>query len=249
MGDVKQRIIGIGVLIPLIGGVAYGGFPLLLSIVIIQAFLIYEVSSLFSEGRKGFWLLFCLISFASVVGYLGGSDQSMLSVAAALAIGAVYLVTKRALYATLFTFVFLVALISLSNLTNLSNAAPLFLAIAFVIAAGDIGAYFVGRRIGGPKLAPAISPGKTISGAIGGLVFSVFAAFLVAPYLLGFHTNPLVAGSVIAILGQSGDLYESFVKRRLAVKDSSNLIPGHGGFLDRFDGYLFVLPVFSFTLL
>ena len=77
----------------------------------------------------------------------------------------------------------------------------------------------------------------------------MFAAFLVAPYLLDFHANPLVAGSVIAILGQSGDLYESFVKRRLAVKDSSNLIPGHGGFLDRFDGYLFVLPVFSFTLL
>ena len=249
MGDVTQRLMGIAVLVPLIGGVAYGGLPLLLSIFIIQAFLIYEVASLFSQGRKGFWLLFCLISVASLVGYIGGTDQAVLSVAAALAIGAVYLITKRALYATFFTFIFLLALISLSNLTALPNAAPLFLAIAFVIAAGDIGAYFVGRRIGGPKLAPAISPGKTISGAIGGLFFSVLAAFLAAPFLTDFHQNPLITGCVIAILGQAGDLYESFVKRQLSVKDSSNLIPGHGGFLDRFDGYLFVLPVFSFTLL
>lgn len=107
-----------------------------------------------------------------------------------------------------------------------------------VVWATDILAYFTGRSIGGPKLAPAISPGKTWSGAVGGAIAAVLAGFGVA---YGF-ASPLgwaaFAGLtlVLSVVSQIGDLFESWIKRRFGVKDSSNLIPGHGGVMDRVDG-------------
>ena len=114
-------------------------------------------------------------------------------------------------------------------------AAVLFLFAA--VWATDILAYFTGRAIGGPKLAPSISPGKTWSGAIGGAVSGVIAAWGVAAAFGrgGDWRLPLVALAV-SVISQMGDLYESSVKRRAGVKDSSHLIPGHGGVLDRVDG-------------
>ena len=116
------------------------------------------------------------------------------------------------------------------------------LSIAAVVTACDIAAYFVGRRVGGPRLAPVISPGKTRSGAIGGIVGAVLAAMAVGRYLSFSVTEAPLAGVGLAVLAQSGDLLESALKRNLAIKDSGGLIPGHGGFLDRFDGYLLTLP-------
>lgn len=110
-----------------------------------------------------------------------------------------------------------------------------FLWLVLTVIAADIGAYFGGRALGGPKLAPAISPGKTWSGAVagwiaGGLVGLGFAPVLGAPAL-----GMMLLGMIIAAFSQLGDLGESWIKRRRGVKDSSNLIPGHGGFMDRFD--------------
>ena len=110
----------------------------------------------------------------------------------------------------------------------------------FTVWACDIGAYLVGRWIGGPRLAPAISPGKTRSGALGGLIAAIAAGLLAAHFLSDVATT-WRAASVAAVLGvvaQAGDLLESFVKRRLDVKDSGHLIPGHGGLFDRLDGIL-----------
>ena len=116
--------------------------------------------------------------------------------------------------------------------------------------ASDIGAFFVGRAIGGRKLIPAVSPGKTVSGALGGLVVTVVAAwayvrFVLTPTALLTMTigGAIVFGAVISIAAQVGDLVESLFKREANVKDSSRLIPGHGGLLDRLDSLLFVLPV------
>ncbi|MDF2771669.1 MAG: phosphatidate cytidylyltransferase [Geminicoccaceae bacterium] len=116
--------------------------------------------------------------------------------------------------------------------------------------ASDIGAFFVGRTIGGRKLIPAVSPGKTISGALGGLAVTVVVAwlyvrFVLAPTaLLTMSVAGAVAfGAVISVAAQIGDLAESLLKREANVKDSSRLIPGHGGLLDRLDSLLFVLPV------
>ena len=114
-------------------------------------------------------------------------------------------------------------------------AAVLFLFA--VVWATDIFAYFVGRAVGGPKLAPAISPGKTQSGALGGAVFGLAAGLLLA-LVLGLSnlaTLALVA-LFLSIVAQAGDLFESWVKRRHDCKDSSAIIPGHGGVMDRVDG-------------
>lgn len=118
-----------------------------------------------------------------------------------------------------------------------------FAAMLFVFAvvwATDILAYFVGRAIGGPKLAPKISPGKTWSGAVGGTIAGVAGGTAVA--LAYFQSVGLWIPAIALLLsvsGQIGDLFESFIKRRFGVKDSSHLIPGHGGVMDRVDGLVF----------
>lgn len=116
--------------------------------------------------------------------------------------------------------------------------------------ASDIGAYFTGRAIGGRKLIPSVSPGKTIAGAVGGLVASMLVSLLFARSVLvpaaslGFTPwGALVFGGLVSVAAQVGDLFESLIKRDGGVKDSSHIIPGHGGVLDRVDSLLFVLPV------
>lgn len=104
-----------------------------------------------------------------------------------------------------------------------------------LVWATDIGAFFAGRAIGGPKLAPAISPNKTWAGLIGGVVAAgAIGALLVFAFGLPLKLAPL--GGVLAVLAQAGDLYESWLKRKAGVKDSGHLLPGHGGVLDRLDG-------------
>ncbi|AXS40413.1 phosphatidate cytidylyltransferase [Breoghania sp. L-A4] len=117
-------------------------------------------------------------------------------------------------------------------------------ALAIVLAvtwATDIAAYFAGRTLGGPKLWPAVSPKKTWSGAIGGLVGAMAAGMLVAGVSgVGSPIAVALLCAVLSVLSQCGDLAESAFKRRFGVKDSGDLIPGHGGILDRVDGLVAV---------
>ena len=106
-----------------------------------------------------------------------------------------------------------------------------------VVWGTDIAAYFAGRRFGGAKLLPSVSPKKTWSGALGGLGAAIIVAILFASYSAGTSWVLLVLSAVVlSVVSQVGDLFESAVKRIFDVKDSSQLIPGHGGFLDRLDG-------------
>jgi phosphatidate cytidylyltransferase len=109
-----------------------------------------------------------------------------------------------------------------------------------VVWSADTGAFFIGRMIGGPKLAPKISPNKTWAGFIGGALTACFAGVVFAAWF-GHTSIPTIAGLSIAlaVISQGGDLGESFLKRFFGVKDSSGLIPGHGGVLDRLDGLVF----------
>lgn len=128
--------------------------------------------------------------------------------------------------------------ISLAMLRGDDQAGLLAMFFLFAtVWATDIFAYFVGRAVGGPKLAPSISPGKTRSGAVGGTVLGVAAGVLAAwaAGLPGLGWLALVA-LVLSVVSQAGDLFESWVKRRHGAKDSGNVIPGHGGVMDRVDG-------------
>lgn len=135
----------------------------------------------------------------------------------------------------LYTGLAVVALIWIRGDIPLGLPAILFLLIA--VAATDIFAFLAGRLIGGPKLLPAISPKKTWAGLIGGVSAAALTGVLTALWLGDYPVAPLaIGGMMIALLSQAGDLAESSLKRAFAVKDSSNLIPGHGGFMDRMDG-------------
>jgi len=117
----------------------------------------------------------------------------------------------------------------------------------FIIWANDIGAYLIGSTLQGPKLCPAISPKKTWSGFVGGLICGVLAAHLAAT-LFHFEGGWLFLSLLslgLGIIGTLGDLAESSVKRRCNLKDSGSIIPGHGGLLDRLDSTLFVMPVLA----
>jgi phosphatidate cytidylyltransferase len=108
-----------------------------------------------------------------------------------------------------------------------------------VVWATDIAAYFVGRAVGGPKLAARLSPNKTWSGSVGGVAGAVLAAALVV-YLAGIGSvgAAIAIAIVLSVFAQFGDLFESAVKRRFGVKDAGTLIPGHGGVMDRLDGFV-----------
>lgn len=118
-----------------------------------------------------------------------------------------------------------------------------------VIWATDTGAYFTGRTIGGPRLAPRISPGKTWSGLWGGVASATIAALIVG-HFAALHPLWLVglAGALLSLVGQIGDLGKSKVKRHFHVKDSGNLIPGHGGIIDRLDSTLATMPLLAIAL-
>ncbi|MEO7822581.1 MAG: phosphatidate cytidylyltransferase [Gemmatimonadaceae bacterium] len=130
-----------------------------------------------------------------------------------------------------------------------AGTALVFLPILLTWAT-DVGAYGIGRAVGKTKLMPAVSPGKTVAGAVGGLGFAVvicllYVRFILMPYAqLGLTIQGAVLFAiVISVAAQTGDLAESLLKREAGVKDSSRIIPGHGGVLDRFDSLLFVLPI------
>jgi phosphatidate cytidylyltransferase len=135
---------------------------------------------------------------------------------------------------------------------RIPSGGLLLLLPLFTTWASDIGAYAVGRTFGKHKLIPSVSPGKTVEGAVGGVIASmvvawVYAQFVLAPAThLGFAWRPigvLFFGALVSVAAQIGDLAESLLKREAGVKDSSTLLPGHGGILDRFDSLLFVLPI------
>ncbi len=128
---------------------------------------------------------------------------------------------------------------------NTAEGSYFFLLLLVIVWLTDTGAYFIGKKWGRHKLYPKVSPGKTVEGAIGGLLISVLGAALFAGIFIE-SLNLLyiiVTAAICSIIGQMGDLCESMIKRSFGCKDSGKLLPGHGGLLDRIDALIFAAPV------
>jgi phosphatidate cytidylyltransferase len=125
-----------------------------------------------------------------------------------------------------------------------SDRLQIIIVILIAVAAFDIGSYFVGRALGSRKLSPVLSPNKTVEGLIGGIIATVIVALLAAALVEVFDLGTALAVAVgVIIASPLGDLAESLMKRSLGIKDMGQLIPGHGGVLDRIDSYLFAVPI------
>ena len=124
-----------------------------------------------------------------------------------------------------------------------SEGLGLLMFVFLAVAMTDIGAYYFGVRFGKHKLAEVISPKKTVEGAIGGALCAIIISILGIFYTKLSLCQAIIGGIIITASAQLGDLSESLIKRDAGVKDSSDILPGHGGMLDRFDGYIFAIPV------
>lgn len=244
LSNLQVRILSSIVLGILVLGITWlGGLSFRLLAGAIGAAIFYEWSMM-TQARSGLrhhvvaGVLLAAVLIALVAGYSAGPVLTLLvvSVLACETYGRLsgsggFWAPAGLLYAGL-------SAISLAFLRGGDAAGLVSILFLFaVVWATDILAYFVGRRFGGPKLAPGISPGKTQSGAIGGAVGGVVAGLVVALVAGTGNVGTLVVVALIlSVVSQAGDLFESWVKRRHGVKDSGRIIPGHGGVMDRVDG-------------
>ncbi|MBX3447043.1 MAG: phosphatidate cytidylyltransferase [Parvibaculaceae bacterium] len=246
-GDLKLRVISAVVLAPLVlGAVWLGGWFFAALLAVAAAIMAHELSGLlFGEAsiRKAAALAVTALVAVALAG-MGLFTAALAAGAAGLAFAlAARSWTGQALWPALFAYLYLVpplvALIWLRADPELGLAVLIWM-LATVWAI-DIFAYFAGRFIGGPKLAPRISPKKTWAGLIGGMAGAIAVAIAAWTWLGTGSLLALVAIAVVlTVLEQAGDFAESALKRRAGVKDSGKLIPGHGGILDRVDGLVAV---------
>jgi len=241
--ELALRVCSALLLVPLAIGTAYlGGWPFALLWGAAAIGVLWEWSSLVARNEQLSVLLAGGASLAlAVVLVATGHALPALVVVAMGTLGAASLtLAERRLWVA--GGIPYAGALAMGPIILRSDGEQGFLAVLFLFAVvwtTDIGAYFVGRALGGPKLVPWVSPNKTWAGAIGGLLASVLVALVVAKMaaLTSLFVLAMVA-VVLSVLAQAGDLFESFLKRRFNAKDSSHLIPGHGGLMDRLDGFV-----------
>ncbi|MDA9422359.1 phosphatidate cytidylyltransferase [Bradyrhizobium sp. CCBAU 53380] len=235
-----MRVLAALVLAPLAIALAYAGgwlWALLVTLVSIGLFAewltVVGASSVALTGAgtvvvaiMGFCVTFGALRTAVITGFIGAAIVMLIARG------------KFVWAATGFAYASAALLASILVRQDLVNGFAALMFVLLVVWATDIGGYFAGRSIGGPKLWPRVSPKKTWSGALGGFGASLAVAAGFAACGIGKAVPLLLVGAVLSVVSQLGDLFESAVKRRFGVKDSSHLIPGHGGLMDRLDGFV-----------
>ena len=238
--NLLMRVAAALVLAPLAIALAYAGGSLWAVLVTLAAIGLY-VEWLTIVAARMPRVLAAGVAALAIAGLflaMGRIDASLLVLVVGLA-GVMLLSPERRLWtATGFAYAAAAEVASVVVRRDQSYGFVALILILLVVWVTDIGGFFAGRGIGGPKLWPRVSPKKTWAGAIGGFVASLAVAAGFAAFGFG-KTGPVVLlGAVLSIASQLGDLFESAVKRRFGVKDSSHIIPGHGGLLDRLDGFV-----------
>ncbi|MBL0373005.1 phosphatidate cytidylyltransferase [Rhizobium sp. KVB221] len=246
--ELRLRIIsGIVLAIVVLAATWMGGLPFRLLSALIALLIYYEWSTITGIARSTTDRFSHIFGWAAVglvsleVAFRSIETGAVLVFGFTVAAILVNLVRRKSMWLPGGIFYAGLSGVSLAALRGSEHDGLVTMLFIFAIVwATDIFAYFVGRAIGGPKLAPPISPGKTWSGAIGGTLFGLIAGLLV----IYFSGQPVGLGLaaicvVLSVGSQIGDLFESWIKRRFGVKDSSRLIPGHGGVMDRVDGLVF----------
>ncbi len=239
--NLLMRVAAALVLAPAALAIAYAGGWLWTSLVTLAAIGLY-VEWLMIVGaareRRVVAAGVVALAIAGLCLAAGRIDASL--VALALGLAAVALLSPERRHWTAAGFLYAAAAEVASVLVRLDQTFGFvaLILILLVVWVTDIGGYFAGRGIGGPKLWPRVSPKKTWAGAIGGFAASLVVAGGFVASGLGKTGPILLLGAVLSIASQLGDLFESAVKRGFGVKDSSHLIPGHGGLMDRLDGFV-----------
>lgn len=240
---------------PVFAGIYFGSPWFDILIVLAGLVMAWEWASMCSGGKFDLvgWVMEAGIAVSLVALYAGNPALSLIAAAVvAGVVAAVALARRHESPARLALGTTMISAFCLSFLwlrgapgTGLELVVWLVVAVWFT----DAGGYFFGKMIGGPKLAPRISPNKTWAGLGGGILLAVLWSVGALTWGGGHAIGPVIAAAVcIAVLAQLGDLSVSAVKRRFGVKDASGLIPGHGGVLDRLDGMLLTGPAAAFVL-
>ncbi|WP_127902869.1 phosphatidate cytidylyltransferase [Solirhodobacter olei] len=233
--DLRPRLIS-GLLLALVGvaAVRLGGVWFTGLATIAAGLMLWELATMEGAGLRAYGAFALGAAVMIAARFTGGGIEILLLVVAAL--GTAALARQSREVTLVYGLAVLLAADGLIDFRQDYGGTWLFWLI-FVVIATDIGGYFAGRLIGGPKFWPRVSPKKTWAGTIAGwigaaLIGALFISFTTAGYDL------IWISAAVAFASQMGDIAESAIKRRAGVKDSSQLIPGHGGLLDRFDGLL-----------
>jgi phosphatidate cytidylyltransferase len=246
-GELMLRVCSALVLVPLAIGTAYlGGWPFAIFWGVAAIGVFWEWNALVAgRPRQSFVLIGGAALIVSLVLAAGGRAIGAIGAVIVIATGMIGIapIAPPHLRGWAAGGVPYAGAIGIAPIVLRSDSEDGFVAVMFLFAivwTTDIVAYFLGRMIGGPKLLPRVSPKKTWSGAICGLAAAVLAAITVtaAAGLSGLLAIALVA-AILSAFAQAGDLFESLLKRKFGAKDSSQLIPGHGGLMDRLDGFVF----------
>ena len=262
--SLQKRILTSLVMIPLVNGALRSGHPYIdILVFIVGALLSWEWSAMIPNKKANLYavcyvfalgcsllifnriVLFTTIATVTLFVYLKAKEEEHRKL---LTLGVVYIsIGVGALYWLYYLFDTF-----FGSLPGEKGSFVMTLWFIFMVWSVDIGGYIIGSSLKGPKLAPHISPNKTWSGLVGGVILAISVSFIYMyatknifnlPMPLNEQLRFAQLGAFIAIVAQIGDLIESAIKRYLGVKDSSNLIPGHGGVFDRIDGLIFAAPI------
>lgn len=247
MSELRQRVIsGVVMAIIFLAGVFVGGWPFVFLITAI-ALIVWvewvEIGVTHRDDRIKLVGALLILAFGVSASFLSGW-WFVIAISAIASAGAGMMLSwtggSAAIYGLIYAGGFLLSMALLRGHMDDNTGLIAILYLCVVVWFTDIGAYFAGRSIGGPKLAPSISPNKTISGAVGGMICAALGAIVIMR-LAGIEVfgGMLLLALVLSAISQIGDLFESSLKRKSGVKDSGNFIPGHGGMMDRIDGLVF----------